>query len=76
VSSAPAANVSDVSQTEKLLPGKEESVGADAGYTGVAKRPEEQWAQGEVADRRQSPKKMTRKGDATRKSVFFSASIC
>jgi IS5 family transposase len=37
-----AANVSDVSQTEKLLPGKEESVGADAGYTGVAKRPEEQ----------------------------------
>jgi transposase, IS5 family len=35
-----AANVSDISQAHALLHGEERSVGADAGYTGVEKRPE------------------------------------
>ena len=35
-----AANVGDVTQTEKLLHGEEKLVFADAGYTGVDKRPE------------------------------------
>ena len=35
-----AANVGDVTQTEQLLHGGEEVVFADAGYTGVQKRPE------------------------------------
>jgi len=35
-----AANVSDISQAHALLHGQEERVGADAGYTGVEKRPE------------------------------------
>ena len=35
-----AANVSDLSQTPELLHGEEQVVHADAGYTGVEKRPE------------------------------------
>jgi IS5 family transposase len=35
-----AANVSDLSQAHALLHGEEKRVGADAGYTGVEKRPE------------------------------------
>ena len=35
-----AANVSDISQAHALLHGEERSAGADAGYTGVEKRPE------------------------------------
>jgi IS5 family transposase len=35
-----AANVSDISQTHELLHGEEKTVHADAGYIGVAKRPE------------------------------------
>jgi len=35
-----AANVADVTQVDKLLHGKENMVGADAGYTGVEKRSE------------------------------------
>lgn len=35
-----AANVADVTQTAELLHGEETQVHADAGYTGVAKRPE------------------------------------
>lgn len=35
-----AANVADVTQVDKLLHGQENMVGADAGYTGVEKRPE------------------------------------
>jgi IS5 family transposase len=35
-----AANESDISQTHKLLHGEEKIVHADAGYTGVEKRPE------------------------------------
>ena len=35
-----AANVSDLSQAHALLHGGEKSAGADAGYTGVEKRPE------------------------------------
>ena len=35
-----AANVADITQTAELLHGAETQVHADAGYTGVAKRPE------------------------------------
>jgi IS5 family transposase len=35
-----AANVSDISQAHALLHGEEKRAGADAGYTGVEKRPE------------------------------------
>lgn len=35
-----AANVADVTQVDRLLHGKENVVCADAGYTGVEKRPE------------------------------------
>ncbi|AJQ49181.1 MULTISPECIES: IS5 family transposase [Pseudomonas] len=35
-----AANVADITQVDKLLHGEENMVGADAGYTGVEKRPE------------------------------------
>lgn len=35
-----AANVSDISQAHVLLHGEEQRAGADAGYTGVEKRPE------------------------------------
>ncbi len=35
-----AANVSDISQTSKLIHGQEKTVGADAGYVGVDKREE------------------------------------
>lgn len=35
-----AANVADVTQVDKLLHGDENMVAADAGYTGVEKRPE------------------------------------
>lgn len=37
-----AANVSDISQAANLMHGKEDCVGADAGYVGVAKREEVQ----------------------------------
>ena len=35
-----AANVADITQVDKLLHGDENVVCADAGYTGVEKRPE------------------------------------
>lgn len=55
-----AANVADVTQVDKLLHGKETMVGADAGYTGVEKRPEHEgrkviW---QVAARRSTYKKL------------------
>ena len=40
-----AANVADVTQVDKLLHGAENMVGADAGYTGVEKRPEHEGRQ-------------------------------
>ncbi|MBI4188969.1 MAG: hypothetical protein HY525_00340 [Betaproteobacteria bacterium] len=39
-----AANVSDISQTANLMHGKEQVVGADAGYVGAQKRDEVQQA--------------------------------
>lgn len=42
---ATAANESDIAHTLELLHGQEKRVGADAGYTGVAKREEIQQAQ-------------------------------
>ena len=55
-----AANVSDISQVDQLLHGEENMVGADAGYTGVEKRPEHDgrkviW---QVAARRSTYKKL------------------
>ncbi|SFP06385.1 IS5 family transposase [Pseudomonas borbori] len=58
-----AANVADISQVDKLLHGEENMVGADAGYTGVEKRPEHDgrkviW---QVAARRSTYKKLDRR---------------
>lgn len=55
-----AANVSDISQVDRLLHGEENMVSADAGYTGVEKRPEHEgrkviW---QVAARRSTYKKL------------------
>jgi IS5 family transposase len=55
-----AANVADITQVDKLLHGEENMVGADAGYTGVEKRPEHDgrkviW---QVAARRSTYKKL------------------
>ncbi|MFP7891522.1 MULTISPECIES: IS5 family transposase [Pseudomonas] len=58
-----AANVADISQVDKLLHGEENMVGADAGYTGVEKRPEHDgrkviW---QVAARRSTYKKLDKR---------------
>ncbi|WP_090387867.1 IS5 family transposase [Pseudomonas anguilliseptica] len=55
-----AANVADVTQVDKLLHGEENMVGADAGYTGVEKRPEHEGRQviWQVAARRSTYKKL------------------
>ena len=58
-----AANVADVTQVDKLLHGEENMVGADAGYTGVEKRPEHEgrkviW---QVAARRSTYKKLDKR---------------
>lgn len=58
-----AANVADVTQVDKLLHGKENMVGADAGYTGVDKRPEHEgrdviW---QIAARRSTYKKLSKR---------------
>jgi len=47
-----AANEADVEQLEDLLPGKEEVVHADAGYTGAATRVERQGLRWEIAAKR------------------------
>jgi len=58
-----AANVSDISQAHALLHGAEQLAFADAGYTGVEKRPEVQAAHPkvvwEVAAKRQSIQRFT-----------------
>ena len=57
-----AANVADVTQTAELLHGQEQQVHADAGYTGVEKRPEivalEQKIDWQIARKRGSIKTM------------------
>lgn len=58
-----AANVADVTQVDKLLHGDENMVGADAGYTGVEKRPEHEgrgviW---QIAARRSTYKKLDKR---------------
>jgi IS5 family transposase len=58
-----AANVADVTQVDKLLHGEENMVGADAGYTGVEKRPEHEgrkviW---QIAARRSTYKKLSKR---------------
>ncbi|MCA8838172.1 MAG: IS5 family transposase [Proteobacteria bacterium] len=58
-----AANVADVTQVDKLLHGEENMVGADAGYTGVEKRPEHEGRQviWQVAERRSTYKKLDKR---------------
>lgn len=58
-----AANVADVTQVDKLLHGKENRVGADAGYTGVEKRPEHEGREviWQIAARRSTYKKLSKR---------------
>lgn len=63
-----AANVADITETERLLHGEESDVFADAGYTGVAKRDElkDKNVTWHVAEKRGKLKKMT---EGTRKDL-------
>ncbi|CAP44527.1 IS5-like element ISPst5 family transposase [Bordetella petrii] len=58
-----AANVADVTQVDKLLHGKENMVSADAGYTGVEKRPEHEGREviWQIAARRSTYKKLSKR---------------
>jgi len=58
-----AANVADVTQVDKLLHGEENMVGADAGYTGVEKRPEHKGREviWQIAARRSTYKKLSKR---------------
>lgn len=58
-----AANVADVTQVDKLLHGEENMVGADAGYTGVEKRPEHDCREviWQIAARRSTYKKLSKR---------------
>ena len=58
-----AANVADVTQVDKLLHGEENLVGADAGYTGVEKRPEHEGREviWQIAARRSTYKKLSKR---------------
>ncbi|MGF6691748.1 IS5 family transposase [Metapseudomonas resinovorans] len=60
-----AANVADVTQVDKLLHGKENMVGADAGYTGVEKRPEHEGREviWQIAARRSTYKKLSKRSE-------------
>ncbi|KIC80937.1 MULTISPECIES: IS5 family transposase [Pseudomonas] len=67
-----AANVADVTQVDKLLHGEENMVGADAGYTGVEKRPEHEGREviWQIAARRSTYMKLSKRSalyKATRK---------
>ena len=58
-----AANVADITQVDKLLHGNENVVCADAGYTGVEKRPEHAGREviWQVAARRSTYKKLDKR---------------
>ncbi len=58
-----AANVADVTQVDKLLHREENMVGADAGYTGVEKRPEHEGREviWQIAPRRSTYKKLSKR---------------
>ncbi|MBT9134849.1 MAG: hypothetical protein DDT38_01591 [Firmicutes bacterium] len=58
-----AANVADVTQVDKLLHGEENMDGADAGYTGVEKRPEHEGREviWQIAARRSTYKKLSKR---------------
>ena len=58
-----AANVADVTQVDKLLHGEENMVGADAGYTGVEKRPEHEGREviWQIAARHSTYKKLSKR---------------
>lgn len=58
-----AANVADVTQVDKLLHGKENRVGPDAGYTGVEKRPEHEGREviWQIAARRSTYRKQSKR---------------
>ena len=73
-----AANVADVTQVNKLLHGDENVVRADAGYTGVEKRPEHEGRQviWQIAARRSTYQKLGKRSvlyKAKRKSKSRSA---
>ena len=57
-----AAKVADITQVDKLLHGEENMVGADAGYTGVEKRPEHEGREviWQIAARRSTYKKLSK----------------
>jgi IS5 family transposase len=59
-----AANVADVTQVDQLLHGEESVVCADAGYTGVEKRPEHEGREviWQIAARRSTYKKLDKRG--------------
>ena len=58
-----AANVADVTQVDKLLHREENMVGADAGYTGVEKRPEHEGREviWQIAPHRSTYKKLSKR---------------
>ncbi|TRO41701.1 IS5 family transposase [Pseudomonas sp. ALS1131] len=58
-----AANVADVTQVDQLLHGEENVVCADAGYTGVEKRPEHEGREviWQIAARRSTYKKLSKR---------------
>ncbi|HFH4384481.1 TPA: IS5 family transposase [Pseudomonas aeruginosa] len=58
-----AANVADVTQVDKLLHGEENMIGADAGYTGVERRPEHEGREviWQIAARRSTYKKLSKR---------------
>ena len=73
-----AANVADVTQVDKLLHGDENVVCADAGYTGVEKRPEHEGREviWQVAARRSTYKKLDKRSvlyKAKRKIEYLKA---
>jgi IS5 family transposase len=74
-----AANVADVTVGHALLHGKEEHVFADAGYQGVAKRPEAkgkaQWHVALKAGERKRWKKVPRIGKWIERAEKFKASV-
>lgn len=58
-----SANVADVTQVDQLLHGEQNAVGAEAGYTGVEKRPEHAGREviWQIAARRSTSKKLSKR---------------
>ncbi len=76
-----AANIADVTQADKLLHGEQNMVGADAGYTGVEKRPEYEGREviWQIATRRSTYKKLSKRSalyKAKRKIERAKTQVC